>query len=66
MNAMQKKVYDLCCARPPQQRGNGIGQAYFRGLEFPDDPPGVRAGEKSSMAYAAWRAGRDAAKKKSP
>lgn len=65
MNERQKKVYDMLMRDGYGTHHDGIGQAYFHGLENPGQPPGVRAGAKSSIAYAAWKAGHDTWKKKS-
>jgi hypothetical protein len=65
MNERQKNVYNKLMKEGYGTHHDGIGQAYYHGLEQPDAVPGVRAGEKSSIAYAAWKAGRDTAKKKS-
>ena len=50
MTPEQQKVYDQCMRKVPTSRLNGIGSAYYYGLEHPDRPPGARGG--------AWRAAR--------
>lgn len=63
MTPAQKQVYDQCMKQPPSSRFNGIGSAYFQGLEHPDQPAGAKGGDRGSLAYAAWKAGRDTAAK---
>ena len=55
------KVYDSLTARAPTTgTGGGLDHAYVVGRNHPAHPcPYIR----TSLCYAAWRAGQDAAKK---
>lgn len=54
------KIYDLYMITPPTTRLNGFGSAYFNGYDYPDRKDRY---VKSSLAYAAWAAGVDQARK---
>ena len=54
-------IYDLYTQDPPKTRGSGLSGSYFRGKDFPDRLN--LAPEPTSLAYAAWRAGVDAARR---
>ncbi len=60
-NNKQQYIYDLYTQEPPKGRGTGLSQYYFRGKDFPDRSN--LAPEKTSLAFAAYAAGRDFAKK---
>jgi hypothetical protein len=58
-DAKQQAVYDRHLATPPERGSGGLATAYYRGLEAAFNwplasPPYAR----TSLAYAAWRAGR--------
>jgi hypothetical protein len=57
----QRRLYEQLCQVPPTLRNTGIGSAYFFGLENPSAPAPSRTGSRLSLAYAAWKAGRDTA-----
>jgi hypothetical protein len=47
-------------AQPFPMRGTGLGQAFWYGYDHPERPPvSPRVGAPTSLARAAWRAGRD-------
>ena len=54
MNEVQKRFYKLYLADPPTYPGNGSRCAYFKGLAR---QPNIYL--RSSVAYAAWKAGKD-------
>jgi hypothetical protein len=57
----QRYIYDLYTVEPPKQKGSGLSAYYFRAIEFPDKRN--LAPERTSLAYAAYAAGRDFAKR---
>lgn len=54
MNEVQKRLYYNLVANPPTTPGSGSKCAYFKGLAR---KPNVYS--KDSLAYAAWKAGKD-------
>ena len=57
MHDTTRQQYDHFRANPPIGRGNGASAAYWRGAN------GIRClYARDSLAYAAWKAGRDNAK----
>lgn len=54
-----RKVYDHMTANPPPLPSRALWNDYFRGLRFPNGarPP------RGTLSYAAWAAGRDAARR---
>lgn len=55
------KLYTQFRATPPLTRLTGLGSAYFAGFARPDAPN--RRAPRDSLAYAAWAAGVDNARK---
>jgi len=56
----QQCLYDLRLSDPAPGKLNGLGAAYHNGLTFPDKPSRY---VRTSLAYAAWAAGVDTARK---
>jgi hypothetical protein len=59
-NAKQQRLYEMRLADPASTRLNGLGAAYHTGFDYPDKPSRF---VKNSLAYAAWAAGVDTARR---
>lgn len=61
---LQREVYELRKASPPESRGSGgLAAAYYRGIDAPRAKPPYHP---TSLAYACWCAGVEASDGLSP